>query len=189
MADINVERKAGMGWLWWVLGLIVLALLLWWVLAPDGEEVAMVEPVAEQPIVAPEPMPEMAPQADVTIAQILANPTMYVGTEYSGEVTVAEVPTDRGFWIENEGQRLFAVIIDQPLEEPKDINPDQTLQITQGTIQDQTHLPQLEGAALDDRTRQIIQEEPVFLVVDEANIEILTAGTPQPGTTPAQSVQ
>lgn len=58
MADIDIQRKSGMGWLWWVLGLIVLALLAWWFLAADNEEVATDPTLTEQPAVevAPAPM-------------------------------------------------------------------------------------------------------------------------------------
>jgi hypothetical protein len=187
MADIDVQRKTGMGWLWWLLGLIVLALLAWWLLAPDAEEdLAVVEPVAEEPMITPATTPEIVgTAAGVSIADILGNPAAHEGTDFTDEVTVAEVPTDRGFWIEDQGARMFALIIDDPAEEPKDINPGQTLRIDQGTLRDRTFLPDLQGAPLDAQTQQIVDEQPIFLVVDERYINILEQGTPQPGTDPA----
>lgn len=44
---------------------------------------------------------------------------------------MSEVPSDHGFWIENQGQRLFAAISDEPRESRKDINPGQKLAITE----------------------------------------------------------
>lgn len=59
MADIDVERKGGMGWLWWLLGLIVLALVVWAIVEAmdtDEPEVGVTEPVpAVAPGVTPEP--------------------------------------------------------------------------------------------------------------------------------------
>jgi hypothetical protein len=39
MADINIERKSGAGsMLPWIIGLLVLALLAWWLLAGRGDD-------------------------------------------------------------------------------------------------------------------------------------------------------
>lgn len=38
MADINVERKRGAGIWPWIIGLIILALILWWLFARGGDD-------------------------------------------------------------------------------------------------------------------------------------------------------
>ena len=115
----------------------------------------------------------------VTIGDILGNPDRYVGETFpQAEVNVTEVPTDRGFWIEDEGRRLFAIIIDQPQEEPKDINPGQTLRIEEGVLRDRTFLPAIPGVPLDQDTENIAEQQPIFLTVDEQYINILEAGMP-----------
>ena len=186
MADIDVERKSGNNWIWWLLGLIVLGLLLWWLLAGRGDDDADLEPVtatAVEPLPAPaEPMPAAE---GATLAAILANPAQYVGTEFSGQVQVVEVPTDRGFWIEQDGTRMYALIVDGPAEQPLDINPGQMVQIDRGMVRDSTALGQLPGDPLDDQTRTTASAQPAFLVVDESQMNITQAGTPQPGTDPA----
>jgi len=194
MADIDLERKrSGMGWLWGLLALLAVVLLAWW-LWPDteeaefaeadvGAEVAPVEPLATTP----EPV---ATAAGVTIGDILGSPDAYIDQPFPrAEVNVAEVVTDRGFWIEDQGERLFALIVDRPQEQPVDLNPGQTIRIDRGTLRDRTFLPELPGAPLDQETENIAEQQPIFLVVEEGATTILEGGQPQPGTDPAQSIE
>ena len=189
MAEIPVEKKSSMGWLWVLLALLILALLAWWLLSDDEEE--YIEPVVAEAPITPATTPEMIGTApSVSIGDILGDPATYLGQDdFQAEVTVptdAEL-TDRGFYIEDEGARMFAIIADGPMEQPKDINPGQTLRISQGLLRDRTYLPELAGDALDADTQRIAEDAPIFLVVDEDNIQILEAGNPQPGTTRAQT--
>ncbi len=191
MADIDLERKrGGMGWLWWALGLLALILIVWWVW-PDGEpEVAEVETIETVEPVAPAPVQEPVTDIEgISVGDILANPSQFVGDSFPAtEVTAVEVPTDRGFWIEDQGERLFAIIIDQPREQPKDINPGATLRIEGGMLRDASFLPELPGVPLDQDTERMAEDQDIFLVVDEANITVLEGGRPQPGTDSAQGV-
>lgn len=174
MADINVKRRSGASWLWWLIGLIILALIIWWLVAYLGRDheaapVVATAPVVAEPMSPATPVPAPTTAAGIPVADILANPASWQGKTVNGTVQVAEVPTDRGFWIESNGQRLFAVINDQPAEQPQDINPGQTLQITSATVM--TSASALPGA-VDADTRQLLQGQPAFLDVDEANIQI-----------------
>lgn len=45
MAEIPVEKKSSMNWLWVLLALLVAALLLWWLL-DDNDNNQVTEPVA-----------------------------------------------------------------------------------------------------------------------------------------------
>lgn len=190
MAEIPVEKKSSMGWLWVLLALLLLALLAWWLLSDDDD----VEYVDNDAVVAtsePVDTPEMIATAEgVTIGDVLGDPQAYLGRDdFQAEVIVptgAEM-TDRGFFIEDNGARMFAIINDGPMEQPKDINPGQTLRISQGMLRDRTYLPQLSGDALDADTQALVDQQDIFLVVDEDNIQILEAGNPQPGTTRAQT--
>ena len=181
MAEIELERKrGGMGWLWWVVGLVAIALIVWWVW-PDEPDMAELDTIETVEPVTPATTPEVvAGGAAVTIGDILGNPDGFIGETFPrAEVEVTEVPTDRGFWIEDEGQRLFAIIIDDPAEQPKDINPGATLRIDQGTLRDRTFLPEIPGAPLDQQTENLAEQQPIFLVVDERYITILEGGQPQ----------
>lgn len=190
MANIELERnQGGMSWLWWVLGLLALILILWWIWPDSETELGVVDEPMEsvEPVTTPEPVATMA---GVTIGDILGSPDGFIDGSFPGaEVMVVEVPTDRGFWIEDEGERLFAIVIDQPQEEFIDINPGQTLRIDQGMLRDRTFLPEIPGAPLDAATQAIAEQQDIFLVVDEAQITILEEGEPQAGTDPTQGVQ
>jgi hypothetical protein len=181
MAEINVERKSGMGWLWWVLGLIVLALLIWWVI-PDGEEeVAVMEPA---PMVTPTTTPEPIAQGTLCVAQVLSAPTTYIGqTLGTCPMRVVEVVSDRGFWIEENGQRVFVVINEGTQQNPQpgvadaqgqqaeqpDVNAGQTVNITEAMVMDNVANV---APPLDQQTRDILSSQPWFLVTDGRNISI-----------------
>ncbi len=188
MAKIPVEKKQQSSWIWWVLGLLAVAGLIWILVeAFDDEEDVDVGDVEE---VEPVPTPATPGPEEVDIQAILANPDEYIGEPFpSTEVSVSSVPTDRGFWITGGGDSLFAIIIDTPEEQPKDINPGQTLHVEGGTLHDSSYLPDLPGVPLDAATEGIAEDQPLFLVVDERNIEIHEAGMPQPGTDPADTLQ
>lgn len=181
MADIDIERKSSSSWLWWLLGLIVLALLIWLVadmMDDDDPEVAAVPAVVDP--AAPVAVPVAAAPAGLTIAQVLANPAAYAGQSFStGPVRVAEVVSDRGFWVENEGQRLFVVKNESPQPGVSDVqgaadtragravNAGETVQIN-GTLY--TSVDQLQPP-LDEQTRQAVQNQPVVLQANVADIQ------------------
>lgn len=182
MADIDIERKSSKSWIWWLLGLIALALLVWWIaeMMDDDDEVAVV-PAATAPVVDPAvPAPVATAPAGLTIAQVLANPAAHAGQSFStGPVRVAEVVSDRGFWVENEGQRLFVVKNESPQPGVADVqgqadtragrqvNAGETVQIN-GTLY--TSLDQLQPP-LDEQTRQTVQSQPIVLQANVADIQ------------------
>ena len=178
MADINVERKTPGIWPW-IIGLIILAVLIWALAAAldggDDADVARTDPAAEvvevQPLVPDVETPApVAGAAGVPLSQIIESPATWTGRTVGGEVRVVDVPTDRGFWIEDEGERLFVILGDRPAEAPVDINTGQTLRISEATVYDDVaNVP----GQVDADTRNIAQGQPVFLGVDESNIQIL----------------
>jgi hypothetical protein len=173
MAEIPIEKKSNLTWLWILLGLILVALLIWWAVGSD-DDAEVVEPVAvEEQMVATEDDAALPAEGAATLATILANPAQYVGSAFSGEVSVDGPLTDRGFWVESDGQRMFALIDDGPREVPMDINPGQQLQISTATVTSPASIGDLPGDELDADTRRIAEEQEVFLVVDEDNMEII----------------
>lgn len=177
MAEINLERKqagGGMGWLWALLALLVIALIAWW-LWPDDEMDTVDDPVGVE-TVEPTGMQPAMPEEE-GLALITANPSAWRDMPFPPtEATVGSEMTDRGFFIEADGAELMVLIIDQPREVPMDINPGQRLRITGGTLRAPDYLGQVAGDALTGDTRSMAEGEEIFLVVDESNITILEQG-------------
>ena len=192
MAKIPVEKESGGGWWKWLLALLLLGLLIWLLIGLFDTDEAGVAEGTEVEQVTPETTPASMAEPTPPLADILADPEDHVGNTFPDtEVTVAtdrEI-TDRGFWIQNQGNYLFVVIIDVPQEQPKDINPGATVDVTHGTLRAPDDLGNLEGAPLDQTTEQIARDQEIFLVVDERNITVRQPGNPQQGTDPAQGVQ
>jgi hypothetical protein len=180
VAEIHIERKKGTAWLWLLLAALVVLALLGWLLWPDAADTTPMTATIVDPVPAPATVATFAPLDSTptgnietpTIATVLANPTQWVGREFSGTVTVAEVPTDRGFWIEEGGRRLFAILVDTPAEVPIDINAGQRIRI-RGTLRDAAYLPQLPGRPIVAATQDLARREPIYLVADEQAIAIV----------------
>ena len=66
-----------------------------------------------------------------------------------------------------------AIIIDEPREVPLDINAGQQLMISGGRIHEGGAVSDVEGVPLDQDTLDVIADQAAFMIVDEANIEIL----------------
>lgn len=177
MAEIPVEKKSSLGWLWWLLAALLLALLLWWLFADGDDDAieatpAVVEETTEN--VVAEDVADAA-AVPVTLAAIVADPAAFYGKKFAGEVTVPGPLTDRGFWIENDGTKMFAIVIDEPVDYKIDINAGQTLSITDGEVRDASDIANLEGKPLDDDTKAILADQKAFILVDEDNVVIKTA--------------
>jgi len=173
MAEIPVEKKSsGKGWLWLLLLLVIIAAIAWWLLS-EADESETVGPIVVEETEPTMPATQGAGSGDMTLAAILADPSAYYGREgFSGTVTVGGPLTDRGFWIESEGNRMFAIVIDQPRERPVDINVGATLDISGGTIRNPAEIEDLTGDTLDEDTVDAMEGQQAVLVVSEDNIDI-----------------
>lgn len=188
MADIDIQRKKHFGWLWMLLGLLALALLAWILLADDDDaEVVTTAPVAA-PVdagvtpVQPAAPVTGAPAAGIPIAAILANPAEWNGRMVEGEVRVAEAVSDRGFWIEDGGQRLFVVKNESPRPGVADVQGAADTMASRslsagkmvrmsGTVHtsaDQVTPP------IDEQTRAALANQPVFVTTNVADIQHMT---------------
>lgn len=190
MADINVERKRGAGIWPWIIGLIILALVLWWLFsrptAANMEGVNAVDTTVaatDAGAVAPGgtmpgmPMDSMAMGAPggtrqpIPVEQILAAPAQYDRQSVSGSAAVAEVVSDRGFWIEDQGRRLFVTMADpQANEQPISVSPGQTVHLT-GTVHRggaRAEVP----FTLEAKAQQVVAKEPVFLAAQYRDLSV-----------------
>lgn len=179
MAQIRVERKSSTGWVWWLLGLLVLALVLWAVFAAmDNDQVGLVtEPgVVESvpPVAATGPSFSDVQVTGIPVGQIAESPVSWAGRNVSGEVRVTEVVSDRGFWIEADGQRMFVLLNEVP-GEIKEINAGQTIRLTDATVHQTGDASQLPGN-LDQQAQRIASGQPAVLAIDSRDVEILSPG-------------
>ena len=181
MAEIPIEKKSSNAWLWILLALLVLALVLWWILAADDDETAVVADTVAVEQVDGADADRMSMQSPMdagtmTLAAILANPADYYGKSgFTSDVTVAGPLTDRGFWIEKDGARMFAILIDAPTEAPLDLNTGANISISGGTIRNPSTITDIEGVPLDADTKRVMSEQEAVLVVDESKIDITGA--------------
>ena len=193
MADIDIEKKkGGMGILPWILGLLLLGLILWGLTqCGDNDEEPVVVPTADtlaDPAVAPMPMDTGMAMADTTamgaagaagaaagalpIAQILAGPGQYASQSVSGTARVTEVISDRGFWVEDAGQRMFVVIAEpQSAERAVDINTGQTIRLS-GQVREGSAAGQVTG--LEQEAQRVAQGQPAFLMVNPSDVSVAT---------------
>lgn len=147
MAEIPVEKKAGVPWWVWLLGALLLLGLLWWLLGSndrEATETAAVAPV-ETPV-AMEPLPgTIAPAADTgpitDLAMITgaADPAALTGRQVQlTGVPVPEVPGDRTFLVGEGANRLFVFLPEDapglPTEDSVNVNPGQRVNLS-GTLQ------------------------------------------------------
>ncbi len=100
MAEIDIKRKEGVSWLWWLIALVIIGAAVWWFFGRSGEYQTGAAPVDSVQTAPP------AREADANIADIsiltgatsaeLANRQVALAS-----VPVANVVSDKGFWIGN----------------------------------------------------------------------------------------
>lgn len=182
MADAPPKRSSTGRFIGIVVALIVAALLVWWLLDDDAADDPALETdleiAGDIPADGGEPTGLPDQDTEITIETLLSDPGQFVGSDsFSANMDVPEVPTDRGFWAEQDpaasDARIFVLIGDRPREEPMDINPGDRLRLTDAMVRDADALDDLPGRPIDDETRAILEQQEIFLIVDEDNIERL----------------
>jgi hypothetical protein len=111
------------------------------------------------------------------IAGILAGTAAAAGSA-SGEGIVPETPSDRGFWIEENGQRVFAILA-EPMEQIKDVDPGQRVRITNARVlrgSESAQIPQ----DVDAEARATAQGQQYFLLVPSSGVQIVAGGNTTP---------
>lgn len=176
MPDIDIERRQSSGFpMWaWIIGALVLILVIWGIVEAVTPEREAVAPVAPAERVAGERQATEGMQ-DLPIANMVANPTNYFGQDVAGVAMVAEVVSDRGFWIENNGERAFVVLSEGMPETGVTIDAGNRVLIHGNFLQSVNDLPNAQ--TLEPQARQIIEGQQGFIRAQA--IDVLREGQTQ----------
>lgn len=100
--------------------------------------------------------------ASLPIADIHAHPAQFFGKTVSGSARVADVVSERAFWIE-EGNNRLLVVAAPSLAQPPALSTGQIVKL-QGTVSDPAKAPQSpEWPQLQSDTQQTLQKQPAFI--------------------------
>lgn len=127
MAQLDIQQKKGAGWLWWAIGLVVLALLAWWIVAGNDRAVVVDggrDGEADSGVVAPAVAADGQPAGagSPMSASMITELSTLTGASTIGDlagrpVVLTDAPvfaavSDKGFWIGSDSdaqQRVFVV--------------------------------------------------------------------------------
>lgn len=168
MPEIDIQRREGMNvpWWAWLVGAALTALLIWWIVAAATPDRRAGEPAPQDRVAG-----ERQEQRDTIIGgaqqlpltAIQQDPAQYHGNTVSGVATVAEVVSDRGFWVEQNGSRLF-VLDGQTVPGARTLQAGDRIQLegpVYRTGEQGFRMPQVEG--MDEQTARTLQEQQVFM--------------------------
>lgn len=126
------------------------------------------------------------------LVEAVARPAVYNGDTVIGQGTVAEVVSERGFWLESEGNYVFTVIAERapsPEEEgeqeaePEFVEPEQdqislkagqVIQVS-GELLSTDELSTLERE-IDPYAARILERQDFFLLVSPNTYQVITRG-------------
>lgn len=168
MPELDIQRKSAATY-WWVLLLVLLlaVFIIWWLAAAwdNDPEVAVVRPEGAAAPAGATATPGTANVEVIPVAAILAEPGSYADRTVQGTARVVQVISDRGFWIEENNQRLF-VVLNEQRPETVDINAGQTVRLS-GRVSTAERAGQLDGVqSLEADTREALNSQKAFLYVN-----------------------
>lgn len=107
-----------------------------------------------------------------TFEQAVQKPALYVGDEVIGQATVAQVVSDRGFWLESENARIFTVIRERDDEEMPRLDVGDIVQVS-GEIYPADD-PSVVEEELDMAALSVLERQEYFLAVSTNTINVVT---------------
>lgn len=170
MAEIKIEKRGGgLGWLWAVLGLILLALLAWWLLGRGDERQAVAGgEVAPAAAVGTGVVTDWSRLADAQAGTLVGQPVALA------DAPVVDVVSDRGFWIGDATARTFVVRGNQSLDATAPdgaVNAGQRVAVW-GTVQGMPADLTQQGTEWNLRStdRDALAGQPAYVMADSVRI-------------------
>ena len=167
MAEIPVKKKSS-SWIWILLALVLVALLIWWLLAEagEGDEVAAVDDIESAETAG---METEAAGAITTVTALSDLPDM-IGREVRLEdVAVTEVIGDMHFTVGEENNEAMIRFDQVPTPDTEregliDVNPGSRVTI-EGTVMDlDTEMPDTVSREISDDTQAYIMADLVSVI-------------------------
>ncbi len=159
MAEIPIEKKSGMGWLWALLALLIIGLLAWWLISAADDDEAVNYTGAETAAVVP-----AVPMATATAG------TMEIGQSVDlDNVRVTSLAGDMAFNAVVNGQEMLVLFNQEPTpndatEGEYDINPGSIVNID-GSVRSATApLPDGVTAEIPSGTDRYIFADSIEMV-------------------------
>lgn len=189
MATVHIQNHRSP--LPWIVGLLVSLLLLWGLWEFVGNFAVSVVEKTVQPVETPAPPVDMAvrtgsvvtptpmppTEADdtpIAVSTILMGPSDYVARRVAGTARVTEIVRDEGFWIEESGRRMFAVLARDPenMQQALNVSAGEQVRLS-GVVHDASMVNRIEGG-LPTRTQDLISRQPAFLLVAPRNVSVVS---------------
>lgn len=99
------------------------------------------------------------------LAAVVSDPSAHLDRTVSGTAAVAQVVSDRSFWLEQNGHRVFAVVF-EPAPEARDLYEGQRVRVA-GRMLDAYQAVGMPGATtLESGTFHTLSQERAFLLVE-----------------------
>ncbi|MBW3623729.1 MAG: hypothetical protein KY468_10015 [Armatimonadetes bacterium] len=180
MPAVDIERKESTGvpgWVWIIVGLLVLGLLAWLLTAQPWRAGDANVPAVGQVIPGVDNTEGTTATTAGTagagegawfpVAAIRANPDAHFGQTITGVVTVSEVAAPGGFWSDINGEKMFFVAEGAA----PNLTAGQRVSVT-GTVRDPQQMEQVPSVMqMPEETRRYIQNEKAF--VQASKIDVL----------------
>ncbi|QDG50190.1 hypothetical protein FIV42_05430 [Persicimonas caeni] len=141
-----------------------------------GPEVEDEDIIVREPVVTGVPYGGGPTDDMANLEDAVARPAVYNGDTVYGQGTVAEVVSERGFWLESEGQFIFTVIREREYEQVA-LKAGHILQLS-GELHETDDLSALEGE-LDPYAARVLERQEFYLVVSANTLQIVTRGVAQ----------
>lgn len=194
MTSVGRNPRRGSLWVAGLAALLLAGLVLWWFVGGVGQRLpaqdsaqAVAGMQRDDPGVPPAEhaatQPDASAAATLPVSRIVRDPDDWAQQEVSGTARVDAIDTDRGFWLQAQGERIFAVLEKKIGQGARAMEPGQLVRLRGAAVFEPGGFAILPGDALDAETKEILAAQDVFLLVPEQRLDRYPV--PEQGVRPA----